>query len=100
MDKSVTNEIPTVSWRRRIDLLLKPSWTYQDIMEFGSVSSATAIKLKKTAICDYEGRIAGVAHCVKIDSALNAMGTSLKDECQKYRDIGLAEILKASAANQ
>lgn len=70
------------SINQRINLLNKPAWTYKDIMEFDHniKSAATAIKLKKRAVKDFNGSVPYGTQYVKSDSVLALYGSSREKE--------------------
>ena len=70
-----------VSIEKKKELLLKPVWTYTDIMDYLDVSSTKAFTIKKEAIKN-GGSVQYGVHYVKCDTVLKLYGTSREEELQ------------------
>lgn len=57
----------------RLELLLKPLWKNSDIMNYLSVSSATASKIRNIAIKKHDGLFIGDTKKVRRNAVLNAV---------------------------
>ena len=68
----------------RYELVLKPTWSYKDIMEWCDVSKATAIKIKKRAI-ECGGGVKYGDNLVKTDLVLTLYGTTREREIELLR---------------
>jgi len=79
---NVTKEI-----RKTFELLIKPTWSYKEIMAWCYVSKTTAIKIKDMAIKENDGGVQYGSHLVKTDAVLAYYGTTREKELKLYRDM-------------
>ena len=64
----------------RQELLLCPNWNYHDVCEYARCEKSKAYQLIKVAKEQYKGTVRFNSRCVKRDSVLLAMGTSIEQE--------------------
>ena len=62
------------------DLLLKPCWTYHDVMVYCDCKKSKANEIMKTCREQFNGSVLFNKHAVKRDSVLAYMGTDLEHE--------------------
>lgn len=74
---------------QRIELLNKPIWTYRDIRLFDKSikSDATALKIKRRAVVEFNGSVAYGSKYVKTDSVLSLYGTTRENEIKLLREL-------------
>lgn len=73
-----------LTYTHRYELVLKPAWSYKDIMEWCEVSKATAIKIKKRAQAISEPIPYG-NNLVLSDAVLYIYGTTREREIDLLR---------------
>lgn len=61
-------------------LLLKPHWNYKDLMSYVGCEKSKAYQIIKVVKARYGGKIAELPSCVKRDSVLAYLGTSIERE--------------------
>ena len=73
----------------RIKLIVKPVWTYREIMDFDNSikSPSTAIKLKERAIREKDGATPYGLKYVKTESVLALYGTTRESEIKVLRGL-------------
>ena len=69
----------------KVKLLLKPTWSYKDIMEYLDCKHTKAIKIKDMAIAN-GGGIKYSTTLVKVDSVLELFGTTRERELSLYEN--------------
>lgn len=75
-------------------LLLKPIWNNENICFFAECKKTKAYEIMKVAKQKYNGKVACDSRCVKRDSVLLVMGTSIE------REVYLLKILKKGGVNE
>lgn len=67
------------------ELLLKPAWSYKNIMEYFDCSVGKAMKIKNMAVANGGGIIYST-QLVKVDFVLGLFGTSREKELSLYEN--------------
>ncbi len=70
------------------ELLLTPNWNYKDVMSYVGCEKSKAYMLMKIAREDFNGNVRFNSQCVKRDSLLQVIETSIE------RELYILQILK------
>jgi hypothetical protein len=73
----------------RYSFLLKPNWSAKDIAAYGGFKESKSYEIRKVALEKFDGSVKYMPERVKVDSALQAMGTNLKDQIEIIKAINI-----------
>lgn len=67
-------------------LLRKPHWNYKNIMEYVGCGSTKAYEIMKVVRKKYNGTLVDLPDCVRRNSVLTFLGTTLEEELKVVGD--------------
>ena len=68
------------------NLLKKPHWNYRNVMEYCEVKTTKAYEIMKIVRKEYGGTIKHLPDCVRRNSVLTFLGTTLEEELKIVGD--------------